>query len=156
MDGENKEVTVIVKYTSSVNVPISRITYAGKNVFASKKTNKGRGMYDAVSMPKKGRFKVTMKKGYKVKSIEVGKYQKYNTPDGYSTKLEYSGKKLKNGGKVKLGKTASSFSTKSDTSESLRKNMEAGTTFRITYINKKTKEEGVYTITLNRLVNYVK
>lgn len=96
-------------------------------------TFNGSEVYGIVSSKPSGKFKVKMNKGYKLKSITMNTYDKNGK--------EIS-KTIKNGRKVKLGKYRHKYEgSKSKDYEWWSADLLARTSFRITYIDKYTKEE---------------
>lgn len=97
-----------------------------------------------------GKIKVTMNKGYKLKKLEYGVYNK----DG--SKMTY--KKIKNGSKITFGKYFYKYDYDfTSTNSSFYYNywtrgLMAPTKIRITYIDKYTKQENVTERTLNKWV----
>ena len=148
---ETKSVKVTAKSgTNSITNPLSSITYAGNPLG-----------YGQVSSKSKGKIKVKMNKNYKLVSIEVGTYTKPNTTtsnNAITTKNEMTYKKIKNGGKITLGK----YGYYSDSLYALPYSdykshyftdyILAPTQIRITYKNTKTKDTGTISYEINRLV----
>ncbi len=137
---ESKVVNVIVKYASTLNNPIKQVTYAGKPVYG--------GEYNALNRPKSGKLKVELKKNFKIKKIEIGKYDDKKKATVYKT--------VKNGKKITLNTHPYTYIYKSNYSSTEERDMEATTSIKITYINKKTKEENTIFTSITKLVNYNK
>ena len=135
---ESKTVNVKVRYSASVDYPIKKITYAGKALY-------GEG-YNALNMPKSGKLKVELKKKYKIKKIEIGKWDDKKKTTVYKT--------FKNGKKLTLNTHPYTYIYNSGSTSTEERNMEASTSIRITYIDKKTKEENYVFSSITRLVNY--
>ncbi len=134
---EHKAVTVKVYLDKATKSPVKKITYHGKSMWDE-------NFYDAVSMPKSGKLKVTMNKGFQLTGIRLEKRGK----DG-----NYTYSSVKNGKKITLSTNV--YSYKSDRYS--RTDMDAGTYVEISYKNKKTGETGKITYGgLERLINYVK
>lgn len=151
---ETKTVKVTTKVTSSSSsstpsygYPIKSISYAGKPL-----------LYGQFSTKSSGKVKVKMNKNYKLVSIEVGTYGKpVKSSEGNTTYLknEVKYKKVKNNGKISLGKKAyyyESIYASTDgnyTSHYFYDYLIAPTEIRITYKNTKTKDTGVLTYRIN-------
>lgn len=138
---ESKVVKVHVSYYGKSSA-IKSIKYANKELWSG-------DFYDLVSIPAKGKLTITMNKGYKLKSVKIGKYPKKGVTD-------YKFTKFKNGGNLTLSKIPYSYTSKSSSYISKRNYMSAYTEVQITYINNKTKKTDVATYGISKLVNYVK
>ncbi len=140
---ESKSVQVVVYYYGTTVIkksPVKDIKYAGKSLYSD---------YDYVSMPASGKLSVTMNKNFKLKGLRIGKMSGKNN--------EYKYSKFKNNKNLKLSKKYYKYNYKSGSSyEYSRKNMAAYTYVEVTYQNKKTKETGVITYSIGKLINYVK
>lgn len=138
----NEKNKVISKYTLNVtaknstsNMPIKKATFAGKSI----------NTYSGAVSKKSGKFKVTMNKGFKLKSITMQTY------DAQGKQVE---KKIKNNANVTLGEYAykyeDNWESSNDNSWSYRYSTGwlARTIFTVQYQNTKTKEIGteVYVI----------
>ena len=138
----SKTVTVYVKSDS----PFAYAKFAGKSNWSS------------VQKKNKGKISFKMNKGYKLKSIEVGTYQRSEEKDNYSSEYSTSSttkvsstlvyKKVKNNSVITLGTNGDyysyNYSYKSDYSTSLSHNMYddmlATTIVKVTYVDKYTKK----------------
>jgi hypothetical protein len=138
---ESKVVNVHVSLFGGSSV-IKTVKYANKELWTS-------DFYDYVNIPAKGKLSVTLNKGYKLKSLRVGKYPKKGVNN-------YKYSKFKNGGNITLGKIAYSYTSKGTSYSSVNNYMAAITEVEVTYVNNKTKKEETTTFTLGKLVNYVK
>lgn len=128
--------TIAVKAgADSLESPIKSIKYAGKDLYA----------YYPYATKTSGKLKVTMKKAYKLLSIEVGSYNK--TGD-----ITY--KKVKNNKKISLAKKTV-YSREYKYSDGGTKytydKLFPTTRIRITYQNKKTKEISTWTTSLHTI-----
>lgn len=129
--------TVNVTATTTYNSPIKNVTFAGKNNY-----------FIGVTSKKSGKFKVTMNKGFKLKSITM---QTYNAQGNLVEK------KIKNNANVTLGEYAykSEDNYESSNSDSWRyyyyTNMMATTVFQVQYQNTKTKEVGTIQYSLYKM-----
>ena len=120
-----------VKVYAKNDYPIKKITFGGKSNFYT------------VTTKTKGKFKVTMNKGYKLNSIQMTTYNKA----GKSTT-----KKIKNGQTVTLGKYRYiGDKNKSSGYENWYASFLASTTFTVNYTDKYTKEEKTTTYSIYRL-----
>lgn len=133
-----KKIKVVVDASVTYSVsPIKKITYAGKDISSCYPyTNKT-----------KGKLAVTLKKGYKLQSIEIGKTDANGN-------VVY--KKTKNKKNITLAKSAKYSKTdKPDYSNASYKytynTLFPETEIRITVKNKKTKKVSVHTYTLRTL-----
>ena len=151
----SKRVNLFVKSDS----PFYKVTYAGKPY------NYGE------DVPKSGKFKVVMSKGYKLKKLEVGTYKQTKDKDDETrVESEMVYKTFKNGAKIKLGTKGyhyayswgslkqeenddDYYSGYSSYSRYLNKDLEARTEIRITYIDKWTKKEATTYYDFNRLAD---
>lgn len=136
----SKSITVYAKSDS----PIKKFTYNGKAY--------NYNVNDAAS----GKIKVTMNSGYKLKKIEVGKYQVKNTTSGKESAIKYT--TVKNGSKITLSKVPYTYEFKYGSlsgdsySYNFSKRMSAETIVLITYIDKYTKQTATMSYTLHRFV----
>lgn len=115
--------------------PFKKITYAGKEL----------GYHYPYAKKNSGKLKVSMKKGYKLVSIEIGKYNKKN-------ELVY--KKVKNNKKITLAKShvyKYSYSYSSGGYSYDYDDLFPFTYIKITYKNKKTGDVDTYTTGLYTL-----
>lgn len=150
----SKTVTVYVKSDS----PFSSVKYAGKDIV------------NRIQTKAKGKLRIKMNKGYKLKSIEVGTFSR-NTPqkkdnsyENYVSTSTYESssltfKKVKNNSVITLG-TNTNYNyryelTKRDDYYYLGHNLEdtilAQTVIQITYVDKYTKENCIATYHLYRM-----
>lgn len=138
----SKTVTVYVKSDS----PFATAKFAGKSNWYT------------VQNKSKGKISFKMNKGYKLKSIEVGTYQRTEEKDNHSSEDSTSSttkvnsalvyKKVKNNSVITLGTSGNyyyyHYSYKSDNSRNLSHNMGdnmlATTTVKVTYVDKYTKK----------------
>lgn len=125
-----------VVYTKNIKIycntsgPVKKVTLNGKENF-----------YGLVNI-KSGKFKVTINKGYKLKKIEYGVYNKNSNNMTWKT--------IKNGGKVIFGKYPCHYENKSEYGdkdgdyynyyENMSEELVARTIVKITYTDKYTKE----------------
>lgn len=133
-----------VKCTKSIKVkagstiyesPVKTIKYAGKDLVN----------YYPYTTKTSGKLSVTMKKGYKLVSIEVGKT---------NSKGQTVYKKVKNNKKITLSKKVvytTEYSSSSGAAKYTYDKLFPATYIRITYKNTKTKAEGTYTTALNTI-----
>ncbi|MBQ7065542.1 MAG: hypothetical protein IJN92_01855 [Lachnospiraceae bacterium] len=126
--------TITVKtysYTAPGINPVKSVKYAGKDLYT----------HYPYTEKKSGKLKVTLKKGYKLVSIQIGKYDK--------GKLVY--KKIKNNRKITLATKKVSKSTTKYTNGSSTHTYDElfpTTYIKIMYKNKKTGETGEYATSL--------
>ena len=133
-------ISVIAKGYKFYKPVIKNVKYAGKELY----------YYDPFTNKTSGKLKVTPAKGYKIVSIE------YST--GYNAKTgDYTYKKIKNNGKIKLLKQHKYTRKYNEGTEYVSQyaynSLFPETRIRITLQNKKTKEKVVnyeYLYTLNR------
>jgi len=119
-----------VKNQRYVN-PVKKITYSGKDVWS----------LPVEKTPKSGKIKVTMAKGFKLVSLEIGTM----TSTG-----ERTYKKIKNNQKITLTKSIY-YKVVNDSSAEYYDPLLPGTSIRITYKNNKTKATSYDIYTLNLL-----
>ncbi len=137
---ESKNVNVIVYDLNKTIDPVKKITYAGKDsIYGSD------NIYDVA---KSGKLKVTMKKGYKLKSIEIGKI------DPKDNKIKF--KKFKNGKKVTLSTYAPKYDRNYSWCQGYIANMYSVTYVKINYYNTKKKRNETTMKYIYRLVNWNK
>ena len=123
--------TITVKtnsYTTSTVNPVKSIKYAGKDLYN----------YYPYTTKTSGKLKVTLKKGYKLVSIEIGKYNS-------AGEIVY--KKVKNNSKITLSKkrvTKSEYKYTSGSSAYVSDDLFPCTRIKITCKNKKTGETYEY------------
>lgn len=130
-----KTITVKAVSNTSTTSPVKSIKYAGKDLYT----------YMPYSTKTSGKLKVSLKKNYKLVSIEIGKYNKKGN-------LVYT--KVKNNQKIKLAtKEVKRYDSKySDGSTSYTYDcLLPYTEIRITYKDKKTGETEVFYTSLNTL-----
>ncbi|MBD5465333.1 MAG: hypothetical protein HDR22_05875 [Lachnospiraceae bacterium] len=130
-----KEITVKAIASRDYVDPIKSIKYAGKDLYK----------YYPYATKTSGVLKVTMKKSYKLVSIEVGSYNK---------KGKFVYKKVKNGKKISLAKKAvytREYNYSGGGSKYRYDELFPATYIRITYQNKKTKETDTWTTSLYTL-----
>lgn len=131
--------TINVTATTTYNAPIKNATFAGKSTY----------FYSVVSK-KSGKFKVTMNKGFKLKSITMQTY------DAQGKRVE---KKIKNNAKITLGEYAYkdenlneySYDNNISWSYYYYTHMMAETYIEVQYQNTKTKETGTVSYALYRM-----
>lgn len=125
--------TITVKAeASSIESPIKSIQYAGKDLYS----------YYPYTTKTSGKLKVTMKKAYKLLSIEVGSVDK-------TGQIVY--KKVKNNKKISLAKKtvySREYQYSTGGAKYTYDNLFPATYIRITYQNKKTKESNTWTTML--------
>lgn len=138
---ESKVVNVHVSLFGGSGV-IKSVKYANKDLWSA-------DTYDYFNIPAKGKLTVTLNKGYKLKSMRVGKYPKKGAN-------EYKYTKFKNGGTLTLSKVPYSYSYKGESYSYKSTNMQAYTEIEVTYVNNKTKKTETTTFSLGKLINYVK
>ncbi len=110
--------------------PVKKVTFDGEDTFYR------------ISSKAKGKFKVTMTKGYSLQSIKVTTYDK----SGKAVT-----KKLKNGSSVTLGKYRYKNAYGSGAAENWHAGLLATTNFEITYKDKYTKQSRTTTYMLYRV-----
>lgn len=135
-------VKVRARYNTGYDSPIQKATFSGKQ-----------DAFYTLSKKKSGKFKVTMNKGYKLKSITMVTY------DAGGKRVE---KKIKNNANVTLGSYVDKYEEEYvynsywDESESyasyhLSTSLFATTTFQVEYQNKKTKSIGMTSFGIYRM-----
>lgn len=98
-----------------------------------------------------GVFKVYMRSGWKLSSIQVGKFSSDTTTNSSGNKYrELEWTTIKNKTKVSLGKYAY---LREDSDGTSYRNMQAPTIFRVTYTNKTTGVSYTQDFILNKFVN---
>ncbi len=136
----NKKTKRTVTVFAYNDEPVKRYKFAGKTVDDDSR------MVTADA----GNFKVIMNKGYKLKSIRViTNVQDSYFKDWYSMWQNQPGVYIKNGQYVSLSKIA----RRCNHSGEYENEMVAGTFFKVTYIDKYSKEEKETGITLYKMVN---
>ena len=130
--------TIKVKVDASVvykKHPIKKITFAGKEIYS----------YYPYSTKTKGKLTVSLNKGYKLVSIEIGKRD---------SEGNYIYKKTKNKKTITLAKSAKYFRQEQYSNHSYKYSYNPlfpSTHIRVTVKNKKTKEVSSYTYTLETI-----
>lgn len=133
----------VIGKDSSVKSSHSVKVYATKENGIKNVTFAGREIFYEVAPQNKGAFKVSMDKGYKLKSITMTTYDK---------KGKAHSKKIKNGQKVTLGTYCyRSEGSKGSSYESWSASLLARTNFEIAYTDKYTKEVKTRNYTAYRL-----
>ncbi len=126
-----KKIKVFVDRFPTYTSPIKSVKYAGKDI---------NSYYPCTSI-KKGKLKVTVKKGYKVESIYVKKR---------NSKGEWVSSKVRNGAKITLSKREK-YTIKDDWQTIKINALFPETQIEVTIKNKKTKELVTYLYTLYTL-----
>ncbi len=154
--GSKKTKKTVIVYAKN-DGPFKKVTFAGKNL----------DVYDGGMAPAdSGVFKAVMNKGYRLKKIEM----EVNVikDDSYSESSKYintnrSATVIKNGAKVNLSNVAYKYLSSYTSSYSSEYNslteeedMVALTQFRVTYVDKYTKQEMYATYSMYKLVNFAK
>ena len=127
-----KTITVKTNSYEAATSPIKSIKYAGKDLYS----------YYPYTTKTSGKLKVTLKKGYKLVSIKIGKYDS-------NGKMVYT--KVKNNGKITLAKKTvykSEYKYSDGTMVYTTDMLFPATSIVITYKNKKTGESAEFTNTL--------
>ncbi|MCR5343381.1 MAG: hypothetical protein K6E70_08475 [Butyrivibrio sp.] len=141
---DHKVVTVIVKKakTKAQLEPCKKVMYAKKNLL-------GDDFYSLLRIPKKGKLKISMKKGYKLLEVWYGEVNLENSN-------KYDWHQIKNNSVIKLSNRHYSFHSGKGIYKNELNRMEADTCIWIKYQNKKTKEISSSYYTISKLVNYAK
>ncbi|WP_026670199.1 hypothetical protein [Butyrivibrio sp. AE3006] len=141
---DHKVITVKVRKPKTLEQqePCKKVMYAKKNLLSD-------NFYSLLRIPKKGKLKITMKKGYKLLEVWYGE-----------TNLEDSNKadwhRIKNNTVIKLSNRHYQYHSSNGKFRNDLDRMEADTFIWIKYQNKKTKEISSTYYTISRLVNFAK
>ncbi len=106
------------------------------------------GSYNFVTVASKGKLSVKLNKGYSLKSIDIGEYR--HDTDGFANKKTVvQWRKQKNNKTLKLSKLPQI----DESDETYEESMISTTVIRVSYICKKTNQEGYTDYYLSRLVD---
>lgn len=156
LDGNGKKVSSKKVTVYARNDSPLKTLKLGKNTITSTTINTSnmKTADNNLLIGKSGKIKVTLAKGYKLKKIEYGIYDKAKDEIVYST--------IKNNKKITYGKNATEYSSKSeyyDEDEGTytrrnywRKSPTASTIIRVTYLDKYTKKESTLSYSFYKLV----
>ena len=143
----HKSVTVFAKDDE----PIKKVTFGNKRVDYNYTSNSGN--YGRMGYPDSGVLKVTMRGGYKLKKIEIGKYEtkSYSDGDVYSSENYVE---VSNGATITLSDVPYTYKNTSSSYANETEYMVAETEIRVTYIDKYTKTEATRIFDIYKLVKW--